>query len=136
MHFVLTNFAFGGHGHVEIDVAVACVQIDVGGEVAGDAKRDAAIAGFESPTGGMGRNRFQLSTSTRPSPVLTSSSSKRPFARMWPSPVVACSLPSTFSRFSEPSPLWRSIAPLSPDISIFPSPVRRLTLAFPRHLEL
>src|ERR1051326_7501453 len=57
MDLVLANLAFGGYGHVEIDVAVAGVKVDVCGKIAGYLERDAAIAGFEPPVRGQRRAR-------------------------------------------------------------------------------
>jgi hypothetical protein len=51
-NIVLANLSFGRDRHVEIDVAVACVQVNIRGEVAGDFQRDAAVARFQPPVSG------------------------------------------------------------------------------------
>src|SRR5579859_4416868 len=49
---VLANLAFCGYGHIEIDMAIAGVKVDVSGQIAGHFQRDAAVAGFEPPVRG------------------------------------------------------------------------------------
>jgi hypothetical protein len=49
-NFVLANLAFGGNRHVQVDVAVAGVQINVRCEVVGNFERDGTIATLQSPT--------------------------------------------------------------------------------------
>src|SRR5579864_5203906 len=48
-HFVFANLAFGCDGHIEIDVAVAGMQVHVGREVSGNFESDAAVAGLQPP---------------------------------------------------------------------------------------
>src|SRR5579864_1068752 len=52
VNIVLANLSFGRDRHVEIDVAVAGVQVNIGGEVTRDFQRDAAVARFQPPVSG------------------------------------------------------------------------------------
>ena len=55
MNFIFANLAGGCDGHIQIDVAVAGVQIDVGGQVSRHFEGDGAIAAFEAPARGQSR---------------------------------------------------------------------------------
>src|SRR5579863_10674051 len=63
-NFVLANFTFGGDRHIEINVTVAGVEIDVRGHVSGNFQGHVAVAGFEAPgcgqRGASGRAHFHV----------------------------------------------------------------------------
>src|SRR5271165_2823661 len=48
-NFAFANLAFGRNWHVQVDVAVSGVQIDVGGQIFRHFERHRAIAAFEPP---------------------------------------------------------------------------------------
>ena len=49
MDFILANLSFRRDRHIEIDVAVAGVQVNIRGEVTRNFQRDAAVARFQPP---------------------------------------------------------------------------------------
>src|SRR6266496_6105085 len=57
MNFILANLALGGNRHIEINVAVAGVQADIGGQFAGDFERNVAVASLKPPGCGQRRPR-------------------------------------------------------------------------------
>src|SRR5213078_2923988 len=52
VNFILANLALGGDGHVEIDVTVAGVKANIGGEFRWDFERNVPVAGFQPPARG------------------------------------------------------------------------------------
>ncbi len=94
VNFVLADLAFGDDGHVEIDVAVAGVQVTSAASSPGTSSETLpSPVSRRQPAASV--EPWVARTSTWPSPVFSSSSSKRPWAVMCPSPVEARSLPST-----------------------------------------
>src|SRR3984893_5302369 len=61
VNIVLPNFSLGGNRQIQIYMAVAGVQIYIGGKIFRDLQSDAAVPTLESPSGGQRR------TSGRPS---------------------------------------------------------------------
>src|ERR1700681_3457974 len=54
--FVLTNLPFCSDGHVEIDVAVAGMQVYISRQFAWDFEGTVTVAGLQSPACGQGRS--------------------------------------------------------------------------------
>ena len=54
-NFVLANLARGGDWHIQIDVSIAGVEIEIGRQVFRHFEGDGAIAAFEPPAGRQGR---------------------------------------------------------------------------------